>query len=191
MIESSARNGTEVTLKKEKNMVIIRCVVVLVFLFSAGMAAAVDLGGLGEKADSVKQSARKARTASNAAEEAFTRKLKKVQNEKGPIRFKKGKADVDPVCDRTMTQIARILKDTPGFHVQVDGHTDNVGNPESNKKLSQARSEAVVKYLVGKKGADARRLSAKGWGDTQPIADNKTEKGRARNRRVDFTVTRM
>jgi len=49
----------------------------------------------------------------------------------------------------------------------------------------------VAKYLTGKKGVDAGRLSAKGWGDTKPIADNKTEKGRARNRRVDFTVTKM
>jgi outer membrane protein OmpA-like peptidoglycan-associated protein len=172
-------------------MVIIRCVVVLAFLFSGSMAAAVDLGGLGEKADTMKQSAKKARTASDAAAETLTKKLKKVQNEKGPIRFKKGKADVDPACDRTMKQIAKILKETPGFHVQVDGHTDNVGDPESNRKLSQARAEAVVKYLVKKKGADAKRLSAKGWGDTQAIADNKTAKGRAKNRRVDFTVTRM
>jgi len=48
-----------------------------------------------------------------------------------------------------------------------------------------------VKYLVSKKGTDAKRLSAKGFGDTQPIGDNKTDQGRARNRRVDFTVTKM
>lgn len=90
-----------------------------------------------------------------------------------------------------MKQIAKVVTEAPGFHVQVDGHTDNVGNAEANKKLSQARAEAVVKYLVEKKGVDAKRLSAKGWGDTQPIADNKTAKGRGQNRRVDFTVTRM
>ncbi len=173
-------------------MAIMRWVVVVAFLLvSANMVAAVDLGGLGEKAGTVKDSAKKAKSASNTAQDAFTKKLKNVQNEKGPILFKKGKADVDPKCDRTMTQIAKILKDTPGFHVQVDGHTDNVGNPESNRKLSQARAEAVVKYLVDKKKADPKRLSAKGWGDTQPIADNKTEKGRAKNRRVDFTVTKL
>ncbi len=173
-------------------MFIVRSIVVLAFLLaSSSMAAAVDLGGIGEKADSVKDSAKKARSTSDAAKDAFTRKLKNVQNEKGPILFKKGKADVDPACDRTMTQIAKIVKDTPGFHVQVDGHTDNVGNPESNKKLSQARAEAVVKYLVEKKKVDSKRLSAKGWGDSQPIADNKTAKGRAKNRRVDFTVTSL
>ena len=106
-------------------------------------------------------------------------------------KFKTGKADIDPACDKTMTAIAVILADYPGFHVQVDGHTDNVGNPEANRKLSQERADAVVKYLVEKKNVDTKRLSAKGFGDSQPIADNKSKKGQAKNRRVDFTVTKM
>lgn len=122
---------------------------------------------------------------------AVTKKLKKVQNEKGAIKFKTGKAEIDPACDKTMIAIAAIMADYPGFHVQVDGHTDNVGNPEANKKLSQDRAEAVVKYLVDKKGVEAKRLSAKGFGDSQPIADNKTKKGQAKNRRVDFTVAEL
>lgn len=130
-------------------------------------------------------------TTKDTALAAVTKKLKKVQNEKGPIKFKTGKSEVDAACDRTMTAIAAILSDYPGFHVQVDGHTDNVGSPEANRKLSQDRAEAVVNYLVAKKGVDAKRLSAKGFGDTKPIADNKTKKGQARNRRVDFTVTQM
>ena len=154
----------------------------VVVLFLAGSAYAVDLKSLGDQAG---------KSLNESASTTFTKKLKKSQNEKGPIRFKKGKAEVDPACDRTMAYIASLIKETPGFHVQVDGHTDNVGKPESNKKLSQERAEAVVKYLVEKKGVDSKRLSAKGWGDTQPIADNKTEKGRAKNRRVDFTVTTM
>lgn len=158
----------------------------VVVLFVGSMAHAVDIGSLADKAG--KKATQKA---SDSAAEQFTKKLKKAQNEKGPIRFKKGKAEIDPACDPTMKYIAKLLKDTPGFHVQVDGHTDNVGNPESNRKLSQDRADAVVKYLVEKKGVDAGRLSAKGFGDTQPIGDNKTEKGRAKNRRVDFTVTKM
>ena len=158
--------------------------VAVAVLFLGSVAAAVDLGGIADKAKSGK-------TMGQAAADTFTKKLKKAQNEKGPIRFKKGKAEVDPACDPTMKYIAKLIKDTPGFAVQVDGHTDNVGNPESNRKLSQDRADAVVKYLVEKKGVDAKRLSAKGFGDTQPIGDNKTDKGRARNRRVDFTVTRM
>jgi outer membrane protein OmpA-like peptidoglycan-associated protein len=122
---------------------------------------------------------------------AMTKKLKAVQNKKGPIKFKTGKAEIDPSCDKTMVAIAAIINDYPGFQVQVDGHTDNVGNPEANKKLSQERAEAVVKYLVEKKAVDAKRLSAKGFGDSQPIASNKTKKGQAKNRRVDFTVTKL
>lgn len=132
-----------------------------------------------------------AASAKEGALSAVTKKLKKVQNEKGPIKFKTGKAEIDPSCDKTMTAIAAIMTDYPGFHVQVDGHTDNVGKPEANQKLSQERADAVVKYLVDKKGVDAKRLSAKGFGDSKPIADNKTKAGQAKNRRVDFTVTKM
>ena len=159
-------------------------IVVAVLVFG-GMANAADFGGLGDAGKKLSQKA------VGTTMDRFTKRLKKAQNEKGPIRFKKGKADVDPACDPTMKYIAEILKESPGFHVQVDGHTDNMGNPESNRKLSQARAESVVKYLVKKKGVNAKRLSAKGFGDMQPIAYNKTEKGRAKNRRVDFTVTKM
>lgn len=163
-------------------------VVAVLSLLSAGVASAeLDaLKGLGKEAGKA--------VATGAKENllgAMTKKLKKVQNEKGPIKFKTGKAEIDPACDRSMTAIAAIMTDYPGFHVQVDGHTDNVGNPEANKKLSQERADAVVKYLVGKKSVDAKRLSAKGFGDSQPIADNKSKKGQAKNRRVDFTVTKM
>lgn len=132
-----------------------------------------------------------ASSAKDSVLSAMTRKLKKVQNEKGAIKFKTGKAEIDPSCDRTMVAIAAIMADYPGFHVQVDGHTDNVGKAEENMKLSQERAEAVAKYLTDKKGVDGKRLSAKGFGDSQPIADNKTKKGQAKNRRVDFTVTKL
>ena len=163
----------------------LRIVLLIVSIFVATTALAVDLGGFKE----IGKQATQATKAS--ALETMTQKLKKVQNEKGPILFQKGKAVVDPVCDPTMQKIADILAEFPGFHVQVDGHTDNVGKPESNQKLSQERAAAVVDYLVAKKGVKAKRLSAKGWGDTSPIADNKSESGRAKNRRVDFTVTAL
>ena len=153
--------------------------VAVAVMFLGNAAGAVDLGGIADKAKSGK-------AVGQAAADTFTKKLKKAQNEKGPIRFKKGKAEIDPACDPTMKYIAKIIKDTPGFAVQVDGHTDNVGNPESNKKLSQDRAEAVVKYLVEKKGVDAKRLSAKGFGDTQPLKPNTTPKNKAANRRVEF-----
>jgi outer membrane protein OmpA-like peptidoglycan-associated protein len=152
-------------------------------LLVATTASAVDLGGLKAVGNQVT-----ATTSGNTAE-LLTKRLKKVQNEKGPIRFKTGTAVIDPACDPTMQSIADIITSIPGYHVQVDGHTDNVGKAASNKKLSQERATAVVDYLVSKKAVPAKRLSAKGWGDSAPIADNKSEPGRAKNRRVDFTVT--
>jgi outer membrane protein OmpA-like peptidoglycan-associated protein len=121
----------------------------------------------------------------------LTKKLKSVQNEKGPIVFKVGSADLDTArCEKTLKAVADIVKAFPGFLVQIDGHTDNAGKPAANKTLSQKRAEAVRAYLVAHYDVPADRLAAKGFGDTQPIADNKSAEGKAKNRRVDFTVTR-
>ncbi|HNQ00543.1 MAG TPA: OmpA family protein, partial [Bacteroidia bacterium] len=73
----------------------------------------------------------------------------------------------------------------PEAKLSVEGHTDNTGNPEKNVTLSQKRCESVKNYLVSK-GIDANRLTATGYGDTRPIADNKTADGRAKNRRVEL-----
>lgn len=69
--------------------------------------------------------------------------------------------------------------------VEVGGHTDNVGAPEANMKLSDERAKAVMAALV-ERGVQADRLTAKGFGQTTPVADNRTEDGRAKNRRVEL-----
>lgn len=121
----------------------------------------------------------------------LTKKLKNVQNEKGPIMFKTGSADIDVAkCKNTLDSIVSIINNYPGIKVQVDGHTDNVGNPKANLDLSQKRSDAVVKWLVTEGKVAADLLSGKGFGDTKPIADNKTKPGQAKNRRVDFTINK-
>ncbi len=129
--------------------------------------------------------------ASQAALDKMNKKLQNVQNDKGPILFKTGGAAIDPKCDKTMQAIADIMAEFPGTHVEVNGHTDSSGNKKKNVKLSQDRANAVVDYLVKNKNVDAKRLSAKGYGPDKPIADTKTGEGRAKNRRVDFTVTSM
>jgi outer membrane protein OmpA-like peptidoglycan-associated protein len=160
-----------------------------VLLLVATTAFANDFGGLKGLGSGIGKQV--GQSTSDVALNALTQKLKKVQNEHGPIRFVTGKAEIDPACDKTMQQIANIMAEYPGFKVQVDGHTDSVGRVETNLKLSQSRAEAVATYLVQKKGVSANRLTAKGWGDQQSIADNGTEAGRAKNRRVDFTVTKL
>jgi outer membrane protein OmpA-like peptidoglycan-associated protein len=71
--------------------------------------------------------------------------------------------------------------------IEISGHTDNSGSPVINAKLSTDRAKAVVDYLV-KKGIDQSRLSHQGYGSDQPIADNATAAGKAKNRRVEFKV---
>ena len=79
------------------------------------------------------------------------------------------------------------MKDNPEYKIDINGHTDNVGNDDANLKLSEQRAKAVYDYVVGK-GIPANRLRYKGYGESQPIADNNTATGRAKNRRTVFLI---
>ena len=78
-----------------------------------------------------------------------------------------------------------VMKDKPSMKVSVEGHTDSIGSDAYNLKLSERRAQAVRDYMVSQ-GIDAARIRVKGWGKTKPIASNKTEAGRAENRRVEI-----
>jgi len=169
--------------------------IVVISLFSAALAfgqVTDPAAALKKKTeDKTKVTKVAAGTTADADLKLLTKKLKSVQNEKGPIIFKTGSAELDAAkCEKTLKAIADIVKAFPGYIVQIDGHTDSSGNANANKALSQKRAEAVRTYLIQHYGVDAGRLTAKGFGDTQPIADNKSAEGKAKNRRVDFTVTR-
>ncbi len=84
-----------------------------------------------------------------------------------------------------LAEVQKLLSDNANLELSIEGHTDNEGNPKSNQTLSQKRADSVKKYLQGK-GVDAKRLSSKGWGDTKPVGDNRTEDGRTANRRVEL-----
>lgn len=99
------------------------------------------------------------------------------------ITFATGQATITPESDQVLSDVAAVLAANPEWRLRIEGHTDNVGDKAANLKLSNARAAAVAAWLTGK-GIDAARLSAAGLGDTQPVADNATEDGRARNRRV-------
>jgi len=83
--------------------------------------------------------------------------------------------------------VAEGLKKHPRVKVEIQGHTDSVGKAAYNLKLSQHRAETVLSYLVSD-GVSADQLTAKGYGETQPVASNKTDDGRAKNRRVVMYV---
>jgi outer membrane protein OmpA-like peptidoglycan-associated protein len=101
------------------------------------------------------------------------------------INFDTGKSIIRPESQPIIDQIVQLMKSNPRLKISVEGHTDNVGNPTSNKALSDNRAKAVVSAIVGQ-GVDANRLSALGHGQDKPIADNKTEEGRSKNRRVEL-----
>jgi uncharacterized repeat protein (TIGR01451 family)/MYXO-CTERM domain-containing protein len=104
--------------------------------------------------------------------------------------FATGKATIQKRSFKMLDQIAAVLKVHVELLITIEGHTDDRGKDALNLKLSQNRAESVRKYLV-KKGVDAARLSATGFGEERPIADNKTAKGRAQNRRVEFMASRV
>jgi OOP family OmpA-OmpF porin len=79
--------------------------------------------------------------------------------------------------------VAASLKDFPDIKIQVSGHTDDTGSAAHNLRLSEARATTVMNYLISK-GVSPSMLSEKGYGETEPVADNKTAEGRAQNRRV-------
>ena len=104
------------------------------------------------------------------------------------VNFATNSSQLTPASRGILDKTAESLKEFPNVNVEVGGHTDSQGNETLNRKLSQARAESVMKYLISK-GVDASRLTAKGYGASQPIADNSTPQGRAKNRRVTLTQT--
>jgi len=80
-----------------------------------------------------------------------------------------------------------LMKANPSMVIEVGGHTDNVGNDENNIKLSHQRAKSVRQYLVTA-GIASKRVQAKGYGETTPIADNETKEGKAANRRTEFII---
>lgn len=104
------------------------------------------------------------------------------------IQFESGKDLIKKSSNTILDQIAKVLINNPSYLIEVQGHTDNVGKPELNQALSESRALAVRNYLIAK-GVDEKRITSKGYGDTKPVASNKTTQGRAKNRRVEFVVT--
>ena len=103
------------------------------------------------------------------------------------IFFETNSAKLQEISQIEIATLLQLMTENPTLKLQINGHTDNVGKPAENFKLSTSRAKAVVDYLV-RKGIDIKRLVYKGFGETKPVADNKTETGRAQNRRTEFVV---
>jgi outer membrane protein OmpA-like peptidoglycan-associated protein len=100
------------------------------------------------------------------------------------VLFDFNKSTLKPESDPVLQQVLALLQKTPALQLEVQGHTDNVGNDAYNQSLSEARAESVMAWLTAH-GTGAARLSFKGFGKTMPVATNDTDEGRAKNRRVE------
>jgi OOP family OmpA-OmpF porin len=110
-------------------------------------------------------------------------------NDKGSvalyINFDTDKAVIKAESQLIIDQIIALLKENPSLKISIEGHTDNTGTAQRNKILSEQRAQSVLNAVL-KGGIEKERLSSKGWGQDKPIADNKTEEGKAKNRRVEI-----
>lgn len=101
--------------------------------------------------------------------------------------FDTDKADLKPASEAELNRLVKFMNQYPTMEIQILGYTDNVGSDDHNLTLSQSRVNSVVAYL-SKKGISASRLKGEGMGEKNPVASNDTEEGRAKNRRVEFTI---
>jgi outer membrane protein OmpA-like peptidoglycan-associated protein len=115
---------------------------------------------------------------------AQTEKLEIALN----VQFASGKSDIDAKFTADLEKFAAFLTKHPETKAEIAGHTDNTGSEKMNTRISQKRADAVKKYLVDTMKVDQTRLTAKGYGPSQPTADNTTPEGREKNRRVVANV---
>ncbi len=105
------------------------------------------------------------------------------------VFFDTGKSTLRPESYKSLNNLLELMKVKPHLEIEIAGHTDNIGSSASNLSLSINRATAVKNYLVSK-GINAKRMTCKGYGDTQPIASNENENGRQKNRRTVVTITK-
>lgn len=104
------------------------------------------------------------------------------------ITFDTGRASIRSPFYNVLDSVAIVINKFDGTFVEIAGHTDNVGNPQSNQVLSEQRAESVAAHLRSQR-VSPERLIARGYGESRPIADNRTPSGRAQNRRVEITLS--
>jgi len=106
----------------------------------------------------------------------------------GTIVFNTASADLDLTSHQTLDKLAQIIRNCPDFMIEVEGHTDSMGEPANNQRLSERRAASVRDYLL-RVGVPATSLGAIGYGDTRPVAPNDSPANMARNRRIEFNIS--
>jgi len=102
--------------------------------------------------------------------------------------FDVAKSNISPTAAKALDRNGTLLKDNPAVRVEVGGHTDASGQETSNESLAMKRAESAKKYIQDKFNIAGDRMVIKSYGESKPVADNGTEEGRAKNRRVEFAI---
>lgn len=157
-----------------------------------------ELGGLAEEKSELKKSLKaqeEVREQFAAVEKVFSKEEARVLRDGNDVivrliglSFDVGKSVIKPEDFGLLTKVQNAIKTFPGCKISVEGHTDSYGGDELNLKLSQERADAVVAYLLANMSVDPSRIEAVGYGESQPIANNETAEGRAKNRRIDIVI---
>ena len=132
--------------------------------------------------------AAEARVAPKAAATAIEKQIVEKGRVTLNVQFDTNKAVVKPAYEKDIRELADAMTAHPELKIMIEGHTDSVGADKYNMNLSQKRADAIKNVLVKKYKVDPARLTAKGFGETKPIADNKTKAGRQQNRRVEASA---
>jgi outer membrane protein OmpA-like peptidoglycan-associated protein len=104
------------------------------------------------------------------------------------IYFDPNKTNINPTAAKALDRNGMILKQNPNIKVEIGGHTDGEGSEKANQMISEKRALSAKKYIQDKFNIPDSQLKVKGYGSTKPVADNKTQEGRSKNRRVEFKV---
>ena len=154
-------------------------------LIGAGVGALVG-GGVGSYMDRQEQELRQQLINSGVSVSRNGNEI--ILNLPSNVTFATGQDALSPQFFGVLNSVAIVLNKYPQTLLDIDGHTDNVGDDLSNQALSERRAVSVARYLNGQR-VDSRRLRIIGFGETRPIADNSTDQGRAANRRVEIRIS--
>ncbi|MCL2823994.1 MAG: OmpA family protein [Polyangiaceae bacterium] len=172
---------------------------VALLLVSTGCTFTATTGTANDPANEPAAPAAQEPTQEPAAEQPSQRsgRRSRVKNENGrlrlagPVYFQTGKADIDPKSEATLEDLRLFLDENQQItKLRIEGHTDNVGQPVDNLKLSGDRAKAVRIWLVNR-GIASSRLVSVGFGDTKPVAPNDTADNRDKNRRTEYVVVEV
>ena len=113
----------------------------------------------------------------------YVQQIEEIEKNFNAAQFEQGKADLNDDAKLALHDLAKVMKQNPELKLNIEGHTSSEGDDATNMKLSEARAQAAVDFLVNKEGIDASRLQAKGFGSTRPVSDKPEE-----NRRTEFAI---